>query len=288
MQYITLSRTDGITSKGAPYITLKLRCLEEKDPINVAVWDTASNQGPQVGQLVTFLSIRDNQGKKSAGYGDMMNIQNPSPEHPLYHFVPRPTSRQQWDETLQHLLSYCTNDALLRDIIAECAPTLYAHYLKRPAATSVHHAFPGGLVNHTWQMLSMLDGIYPFLPYKDEVKVERIILGVLFHDYGKLKEYREDGEPTQDMYLLGHIYISAHALHNLLEKKGVDEPEIARIVHCILSHHGELEYGSPVKPCMQEAIIINHLDNLSAKTDAISGAGHMEKVFALGTHVVKE
>ena len=66
MQYITLSRTDGITSKGAPYITLKLRCLEEKDPINVAVWDTAPNQGPQVGQLVTFLSIRDTSHQSTA------------------------------------------------------------------------------------------------------------------------------------------------------------------------------------------------------------------------------
>ena len=59
------------------------------------------------------------------------------------------------------------------------------------------------------------------------------------------------------------------------------------IVHIVLAHHGELEYGSPVKPCSQEAVIVNMLDNLSAKTDVIEFTGNMESSFALGTHVVK-
>ena len=60
-----------------------------------------------------------------------------------------------------------------------------------------------------------------------------------------------------------------------------------RIIHCILSHHGQREYGSPVLPCIQEASIVSYLDNISAKTDTIEGAGEMEYVNALGTHVVK-
>ncbi|MBR5884913.1 MAG: HD domain-containing protein, partial [Bacteroidaceae bacterium] len=182
------------------------------------------------------------------------------------------------------LLTFC-NDDNLAAIISEFADKLYVPYSRYPAATSVHHAYPGGLLNHTHQMLHMLQGLYPCLPYP--IKAERCILAILFHDYGKLFEYNAQGETQPDMYLLGHIYIGAHKLQNELEKRGVDAEEVKRIIHCILSHHGLREYGSPVLPCIQEASIVSYLDNISAKTDTIEGAGEMEYVNALGTHVVK-
>ena len=89
------------------------------------------------------------------------------------------------------------------------------------------------------------------------------------------------------MYLLGHIYIGAHWLHNILKDKGIGEDETKRIVHCVLAHHGTREFGSPVVPCTQEAIVVNHIDNLSAKTDMWEGAGDMEYMNALGTKKVK-
>lgn len=283
MEYITLSRTDGITSKGSPFITLKL--ADENEVLNIAVWDAAPTDGPKVGQLVAFLNIRDNQGKKSANRADMMVRNFPTPEHPLYNKMPRPVEREKWDNTISTLLTYCTDDKL-KEIIQDFGNKLYDPYSKYPAATSVHHAFPGGLLNHTWQMLHMLEGLYPVLPY-DDVKAERIVLAILFHDYGKVYEYNKDGETQEAMYLLGHIYISAYKLHDELKKAGIDEHEATRIVHCVLAHHGTREFGSPVVPCMQEAVIVTYLDNLSAKTDAITGAGNMERVFALDTHVVK-
>lgn len=283
MEFLTLSRANGITSKGSPFVTLKLANLDET--LNLAVWDVAPSQGPVVGQLVRFLNIRDNAGKKSASLNDMITGDFPRPEHPLYHLLPRPVERAKWDATLQVLLGYCTDDKLM-DIIRDFGEKLYAPYSKYPAATSLHHAFPGGLLNHTWQMLHMFEGLYPVLPYED-VKPERVILAVLFHDYGKLLEYNKEGETQEAMYLLGHIYISSYKLHDELKKHNIDEHEASRIVHCVLAHHGQREWGSPVVPCMQEAVIVNYLDNLSAKTDAIIGAGNMEKVFALDTHVVK-
>lgn len=288
MEYITLSRSNGITSKGSPFVTLKLANLQET--ITLAVWDVAPTQGPAVGQLVRFLNIRDNAGKKSANLNDMMpsrqdEFVTPTPEHPLYHLIPRPIERSKWDKTIDVLLSYCKDDKL-KDIIRDFGEKLYAPYSKYPAATSVHHAFPGGLLNHTWQMLHMLEGLYPVLPY-DDVKPERMILAILFHDYGKVFEYNKEGDTQEAMYLLGHIYISAYKLHDELKKHGVDEQEQSRIVHCVLAHHGQRDYGSPVVPCMQEAVIVNYLDNLSAKTDAINCAGNMEKVFALDTHIIK-
>lgn len=281
-EYLVIGRTDGTTRNGSPFVNLKVTNLEGTE--NIAVWDVPKTAGPKVGQTVIFMSIKDNGGKKSASNLDMTVGTFPVEGHPLYHLMPRPVKREEWDKCVGRLLSFCT-DAQLRPIIEDFSEKLYRPYSEKPAATSVHHAFPGGLLNHTYQMLNMLSGLYPTLPYA--IKIERCILAILFHDYGKVYEYNREGETQESMYLLGHIYISAHLLHNVLKEKGVDEREIDRIVHGVLAHHGQLEYGSPVMPCTQEAVIVTLLDNLSAKTDTIEGTGNMEHSFPLGTHVVK-
>ena len=72
-----------------------------------------------------------------------------------------------------------------------------------------------------------------------------------------------------------------------LERREVPQDEIQRIVHIVLSHHGQREWGSPVVPCSQEAMLVHFLDNLSAKSDTIEGSPDMEYVSALGTRVPK-
>ena len=177
---------------------------------------------------------------------------------------------------------------VLIDCITQQADELFPKYGKYPAATSVHHAFPGGLLNHTWQMLHLLEGIYPVYPYPEDIKVERIIISILFHDWGKLCEYNVEGEKLENGFLLGHIYMSANYLNNLLRKLDIDKREINFIVHCVLAHHGQLEFGSPVLPCIPEAQLLNYIDNISAKADIFTSTGHLEKAFALGTSVVKD
>lgn len=281
-EYIVIGRSDATTRTGSPYCKLKLKNQEEE--MTITVWDVAPTDAPTFGQLVSFTNVQDNAGSKSARRNEMRAGEMPSEDHPFYNLLPRPIKKEEWDTTIETLISYCKDEALI-GAIKEYAEVLYKPYSMYPAATNVHHAFKGGLLNHTHQMLHMLEGLYPCLPYP--IKVERCILSILFHDYGKVYEYTKEGEPTPIMYLLGHIYISANRLQKTLEEKGIPTDEINRIVHIVLSHHGELEYGSPVKPCTQEAIIVNMLDNLSAKTDTIEHTGDGEKNFALGTAVVK-
>ncbi len=281
-EFLVLTRTNGVTRTGSPYAMLKVS--NGTEVMNISIWDMPSTAAPQVGQTVSFVNVRDNAGKKSCNMPDVQAGIFPMEGHPLYHLMPHPESRATWLQTISALSAFC-KDEQLKTIIEDAAAKLYDPYSKYPAATSVHHAYPGGLLNHTHQMLRMLQGLYPFLPYP--VKVERIILAVLFHDYGKICEYNEQGEPQPDMYLLGHIYISAYALQNELRNRGVDAEESKRIVHCILAHHGMREYGSPVLPCIPEASIVTYLDNLSSKADIMEGAGNMERVSALGTTVVK-
>ena len=282
-EYLVISRSNGTTKTGSPFCTLKLKNLTEE--FQLAVWDVRPTDEPVVGQTVSFFAIQDNGDKKSARKLDMHPGMVPQEGHPLFNLVPRPIKREVWDECINRLLTLCKDDTL-KPIITEFADVLFKPYSQYPAATSVHHAFKGGLLNHTYQMLHMLEGIYPTLPYNN-VKIERCILSILFHDYGKVYEYSKDGEPQKDMYLLGNIYISANRLQAELKKHEVPDEEIDYIVHIVLSHHGELEYGSPIMPATAEAILVNHLDNLSAKLDVIENTGCMEKAFALSTHVIK-
>ena len=283
-EYIVLSRQDAVARNNSPYVNLKIANNEEVE--NICVFDVPKTSGPKVGQLVRFLSIRDNQGKKSATNMDMIAGTFPTEDHPLYKLVPRPVKREVWDATLETLIGFCKDEKLI-GFIREQADILFPQYSKYPAATSVHHAFPGGLLNHTWQMLHLLEGIYPVYPYPEDIKVERIIISILFHDWGKLCEYNVEGEKLENGYLLGHIYMSANYLNNLLRDLDIDKREINFIVHCVLAHHGQLEFGSPVLPCIPEAQLLNYIDNISAKADIFISTGHLEKAFALGTSVVK-
>jgi len=283
-EYICLSRQDSVARNGSPFVNLKVANLEGNE--NICVFDVPKTSGPAVGQLVQFMSIREYQGKKSANKMDMVLGKMPTEDHPLYKLIPRPISRKQWDTCIDNLLAMCVDDNL-KAVIQKQAADLFEPYSKYPAATSVHHAFPGGLLNHTYQMLHMLEGIYPTMPYQDDMKLDRCVVAILFHDWGKTIEYTKDGEPTKYMYLLGHIYLSAQMVNNVLMEAKIDKDEVRLIVHCVLSHHGELEYGSPVMPCIPEAQLVNYLDNISAKADIFNTTGNMEKAFALGTHVVK-
>ena len=283
--YIILSRSNQTSKNGSHYAILKLTA-QKGEAHTITVWDMDENQGPGVEDIVRLdlETIKNIKFPKLSDCNHFRGMRPAKETDSLYALIPHTVTKDVWDSCLDRLLALCSDSELIEFIQAE-RDSLFTNYSTHPAATSVHHAFKGGLLNHTYELLNMLLGIYPTLP---PLKIERCIIAILFHDYGKLKEYdAKTFEPTEYMYLMGHIYISAHVLHNKLNKAGISNQETIRIVHCVLAHHGEREYGSPVVPCTAEAIIVNHLDNLSAKTFMIDEAANMEKVFALGTNVIK-
>ncbi len=286
-EYIVLTRNNGVTSKGAPFCKLQI-AASATDKFELAVWDVPETSGPKVGQKVSFLNIRENGNNKSAAQQDMRLLGDAPEDDPLYHLLPHVVKKEVWDECLDKLLAYCTDD-LLKTIISDQKDELYDKYKTMPAAESVHHNFKGGLANHTYEMLRLLSGIYPVLPYP--VKIERCILAVLFHDWGKIAEYIVAGDgsisTTEHKYLLGHIYISAYRLNNILKEYKVDGKEIERIVHCVLAHHGQLEYGSPVVPATQEAEIVHFVDDISAKVNIMENTASMDYNRAVTTRVIK-
>lgn len=145
------------------------------------------------------------------------------------------------------------------------------------AAKSVHHGFIGGLLEHTLGVAKMCDymaGAYPVL------NRDLLLTAALFHDIGKMKELSEfpANDYTDDGQLLGHIYMGAEMIGQRIGTiPGFPEKAASELKHCILAHHGELEYGSPKKPALAEAVALNFADNADAKiqtmTELLDGAG---------------
>ncbi len=154
----------------------------------------------------------------------------------------------------------------------------FARDFKRaPAAITNHHAYLGGLLEHTLNLLELAVLVMPRYPH---VSRDLVLIGCFLHDCGKTAELGFDTnfKYTNAGQLLGHInlavtWVAQRVREWELEKNEMFPPEIAEsIQHIILSHHGRYEYGSPRLPAMAEAFVVHYLDNLDAKLNMVAEA----------------
>ncbi len=140
------------------------------------------------------------------------------------------------------------------------------------AAKSVHHAFVGGLLEHTLNVTNLCEYYASRYPM---INRDLLITVAMFHDIGKLKELSvfPENDYTDDGQLLGHIMIGAEMIGERIKTiPGFPDRLAAELKHCILAHHGELEYGSPKKPALLEALALNLADNTDAKLETMMEA----------------
>lgn len=153
--------------------------------------------------------------------------------------------------------------ALLKD--EEIAP----RYKVCPAAKSIHHAFIGGLLTHSLQLIKLSDAI---LPLYSEINRSILLFGAAFHDFGKVFELSYDGNfgYTDEGRLVGHIAIGVSLIdRKIREIPGFPKELEWQLKHMVLSHHGKLEYGSPKRPHTIEAQLLHHLDDMDSKINSI-------------------
>lgn len=138
------------------------------------------------------------------------------------------------------------------------------------AAKSVHHSFVGGLLEHTLSVAKMCDYFSKTYPVLNR---DLLITAAIFHDIGKIKELAAFpvNDYTDDGQLLGHIIIGTEMISEKINSiPGFPVVMASELKHCILAHHGELEYGSPKKPAIAEAMALNLADNADAKLETMT------------------
>ncbi|MEY3395528.1 MAG: hypothetical protein RL346_1764 [Verrucomicrobiota bacterium] len=219
--------------------------------------------------------------------------------------------KQQAD--YEQITGYCAGlkDPRLRCLCESFIEKMGERFRRTAAARKNHHARRGGLVEHVAQMMrsaSAICGIYP------ELNRDLMIAGVLFHDCGKLWEnsYPEEGfAQIHSKYgeMLGHISLGIELVNRLWnelsespefeafsEFKPPSEDVKLHLLHLVASHHGQLEFGSPVLPKTPEAHALHYIDNLDAKMEMLRDAyahgteitpGIYERVFPLSSNLIK-
>ena len=145
---------------------------------------------------------------------------------------------------------------------------LVRRFRMAPAAMAMHHAWIGGLLEHTHQMMSIADAVLPL--YRGQLNRDFVLMGLFIHDLGKTIEltWEKGFDYTAEGNLVGHIARGAIWLQQKAEQTDPPLPgEALRILqNIVLSHHGEAEYGALRPPSTPEAVFIAMLDNLDAKT----------------------
>jgi 3'-5' exoribonuclease len=143
-------------------------------------------------------------------------------------------------------------------------------YREAPAARQLHHAWLGGLLEHVVSLLGLADRMAAHYPLLDR---DLLVTGVILHDIGKIRElvWETGFDYTVEGVLLGHIQMGV----DLVEKTiaglpGFPDRLRTLVLHMVLSHHGKLEFGSPKLPMIPEALVLNFLDDLDAKMQAMA------------------
>ncbi len=148
-------------------------------------------------------------------------------------------------------------------------PEFVTHFMKVPAALKRHHAYLGGLLEHTAGVTAMCEAAAQYYPHIDQ---DLLITGAILHDIGKTRTYKlEKGfDGTDEGKFIGHLVIGIEMVSHAIEATfgTMDAAKTLlknNLLHLLVSHHGIMEWGSPVEPLTIEACILHHADNMDAQ-----------------------
>lgn len=300
------------TKQGKPYYEVQL--ADSAGRVSIKVWsDSAAYDelGKVAVQSVIGLEAWWTQGGFGIEARDLRLVVASDDEVEAF-FAGDPVLRERQEQDMAWMESVCSTlvDPRLRSLAGRFFERFRGLMKRTAAARRNHHARRGGLVEHTAQMMraaEALCGVYA------ELNRDLLLCGVLFHDVGKLWEnsYPERGFAQHHSLrgeMLGHIPMGIELVNHLWREvmdggeadwgglqPAADETRL-HLLHLVASHHGELEYGSPVLPRTPEAIALHYIDNLDARLEMLREAyahsqqvapGIYERVFPLSCNLVK-
>ncbi len=251
------------TKDGRPFLLFLAR--DKTGLVSCVFWDVPDhvNSWVRSGETV-LLTGRVNNYKDSLQINTTDLIQNKTTQMgELLPSSPRPQ-----DEMVSELKQIINSlgapwQALLSHILL--ADDFLLQFANAPAARQMHHAYIGGVLEHTLSMATLAETLAKHYPY---VNRDLLISGVLLHDMGKTVEYNVTGSFnfTEDGRLIGHILRAIIIIEKAAAELGdIPAADVQQLVHLIASHHGHLEWGSPVEPKTLEALLLHQLDLLDSR-----------------------
>ncbi len=294
--YRVLSISEKQAKNKNPYLAIRLG--DRSGEIEARAWQTRLQDGMRAGIIIKARGIVEEYRDDLQLKLDLMrpvrlsNLDqgidaDPVDEADLYECSPYDPV-EMLAELRQMIEFYIPDDSniyrlITMEILESCSEELHV----APAAQKVHHAYRGGLLEHIVSLVKLVGGLPNHYEDQYGLRKDLMIAIACLHDIGKVRELKPDGAGyTIEGGLMGHILIGIEMLQKAGEfVKGeqargipseVPDSEINRAVitltHCIASHHGTLEHGSPVLPMIPEAIAFHWLDQLDSRMNIAWGA----------------
>lgn len=270
--YLCKHKVSAVTKNGKPYESLILQ--DKTGTLDAKVWDP-NNAGIAEFDALDYIEV----------YGDITNFQGALQLNVKRirkcqegEFNPAdylPVSKFDIEEMYGELLDYIGKvenkylKELLQDFFVKDQDFIRA-FKKSSAAKTVHHGFVGGLLQHTLSVVKLCEYYCQSYPLLNR---DLLISAAVCHDIGKTRELSlfPQNDYTDEGQFLGHIVIGTEMVgQKISEIPGFPQVLASELKHCILSHHGEYEFGSPKKPAIIEAVALNFADNTDAKLETFT------------------
>ena len=271
--YLCKSRQTMKSRNGKNYLSLKLQ--DKTGMVDAKVWDL--NNDIQSFQENDFIKV----DAFVATFNNELQLnvkrirRSREGEYDPADFVP--STDKNIDEMYDQLMGYIKTmkNPYLKKLLEEIFlrhPVISKEFKYHSAAKAMHHSFRGGLVEHTLSVTQLCDFLAPRYNY---VNRDILVASAMLHDVGKVLELSDfpTNDYTDDGQLLGHLILGSELIRDAAAKiDGFPKRLESLMKHCMLSHHGEYEYGSPKLPSTPEAFLLHCADNLDAKTKMIEEA----------------
>ena len=268
--YLCKFKQAALTKSGKPYDNVILQ--DKTGTLDAKIWDPGSvgiDEFDAMDYVAVTGDVTSFQGNLQLSIKRVRKVGEGEYEPENY----LPVTDKDIDEMYKEMMGYINsikNPYLSKLLHMFFDDEAFAKAFKfHSAAKSVHHGFVGGLLEHTVSVTRNCNYFaenYPFL------NRDLLLTAAMFHDIGKLKELSTfpENDYTDAGQLLGHIMIGAEWIGDKIrEIDGFPVVLANELKHCILAHHGELEYGSPKKPALVEALALSFADNLDAKMETV-------------------
>ncbi len=268
--FLVLAKDIRQKKSGDPFLSLML--ADKTGELDAKMWDNAAEVMETFDRddFVRIKGLTQNfQNRLQLTIHKLQKIEDSEIEVGDY-FPASKHDPREMERELRQLIAGFTNPhlkALLETIFAD--ERLATAYRTAPAAKSIHHAFLSGLIEHVLSMAKVAKFTASHYP---DIDVDLLLTGVILHDIGKVHEltYHRGFGYSDEGQLVGHIVMGFQMVTEKAAGIPGFPPRLLQLVqHLILSHHGQLEYGSPKVPVFPEALLLHHIDNLDSKMEAM-------------------
>lgn len=270
--YLCKGKRSAETRNGKPYDNLILQ--DKTGTLDGKVWDPNSQGISEYSEkdfIEVFGDVISYNGNLQLNIRQIRRAQEGEYNPADY----MPTTDKSVDSMYEELLAYIRqiSSPHLRQLLEYFFvkdETFIRRFKGHSAAKTVHHSFSGGLLEHTLSVVHLCEyfaGAYSIL------NRDLLIAAALCHDIGKTRELSAfpDNDYTDEGQLIGHIVIGVEMIDEALREQPDFPVKLANeLKHCVVAHHGELEYGSPKKPALAEALALNLADNADAKLQTLT------------------